>query len=70
MGDVTGPPGLREDEDPVGKHAGVRRADRLDPRRRQFKWQRRRLDDQIVVPQCVPLLEFHARGVYAQRADE
>ena len=61
--DVAGLVRLREQQDPVGGHARVRRADRAHAGRRQLERQRGGLDDHVVVAERVPLLELHARAV-------
>ncbi len=67
LGDELGVLAAREQQDAVGPHAEVRVAEPLDPPRVQLPREPFGLEDQIVVPQRLPLLEFHERSLFPDR---
>src|SRR5262249_18457201 len=48
-----------EEQHAVRAYPEVRVTEALDPQRRQLRGKRRRLDDQVVIAQGLPLLELH-----------
>ena len=65
LGDELRVLAAREQQDPVGADPEMRVAEPLDPLRGQLPGQPLCLEDQVVVAQRLPLLEFHGAAAYS-----